>query len=197
MIYAGIHTYENKDVAERQKAAITEYAEKKHIKIDQWIVYDRTNCRLKLKKLQKGDTLLSAKLFRLGSDVYGIMKILQELLERGITVYSCEDALKFGNDIMSPAMAYCFGLAGDVARDVRSQLTQDGLELRRRAGKKLGRPRGSQNKKLLLSDRATEIRDLLKQGNSKAKIARLLNVDNATLLRFLKKNPAVQAEANA
>lgn len=28
MIYAGIHTYENKDVAERQKAAITEYAEK-------------------------------------------------------------------------------------------------------------------------------------------------------------------------
>lgn len=53
---------------------------------------------------------------------------------------------------------------------------------------------GSLNRRLLLSDRVDEIERLLAEGNSKSKIARLLNVDNATLNRFLKRISSGQKE---
>lgn len=193
MIYACVHIYKNQEVAVRQQASIKAYAEENAVSIDQWFSFDR-NGRKKLSVLRSGDVLLISKLFRLGSDVHEIMNTLRELLGRGVVICSCEDGLRLGDDMMTAVMSHCFKLAGEVAKDVRAQLTREALEIRKKSGKKLGRPLGSLNRRLLLSDRVDEIERLLAEGNSKSKIARLLNVDNATLNRFLKRISSGQKE---
>lgn len=81
--------------------------------------------------MRSGDVLLISKLFRLGSDVHEIMNTLRELLGRGVVICSCEDGLRLGDDMMTAVMSHCFKLAGEVAKDVRAQLTREALEIRK------------------------------------------------------------------
>lgn len=194
MIYAGVQTYANKEVSERQENSISAYALKNGLQIEQWLSFDKTERREKLTKLKKGDVLLTAKLFRLGGDVHEIMNALQDLLERGVVIYSCEDGLRLGDDMMTAVMSHCFKLAGEVVRDVRVQLTREALEIRRKSGKKLGRPAGSANKSYKLDGHVSELRRLLAQGFSSAGISRKFNVDVNTLKRYLKLHPELRHE---
>lgn len=192
MIYAGVQIYTNKEVSERQETSISSYARKNDMQIEEWLLFNKAECRKKLNKLKKGDVLLMAKLFRLGCDAHEIMRTLQELLDRGVEIRSCEDDLRFGNDMMTSVMSYCFGLAGDVARDVRALLTREALEIRKKSGKKMGRPAGSVNKSYKLDARAAELRRLLALGFSVSGISRRFNVNINTVRRYLKSHPEIR-----
>lgn len=194
MIYAEVHTYANKDVAERQKESIAAYAAANAIQIEKWLLFDKTDRREQLKKPENGDVLLTAKLFRLGGDVHEIMSTLQELLGRGVVICSCEDELCLGDDASSSVMFQSFKIAGDVAKDVRVRLTQEALEMRRQSGKKLGRPSGAANKGYKLDDYAREMRRLFAQGVSASEISRRVKVDINTLRRYLKLHPELRPE---
>ncbi|MGN1079417.1 MAG: recombinase family protein [Alphaproteobacteria bacterium] len=194
MIYAGVHTYANEAVLERQKSIITAYAAENALRIEEWLEFGEAERRKELNRPEKGDILLTAKLFRLGKDVREIMNALQELLERGVVVCSCEDGLCLDNEKSALDMPDCFKLAGEVARDVRARLTREALEMRRRAGKKLGRPAGSANKSYKLDEYAHELRGLLRKGDSISGISRRLDVDINTLRRYLKLHPELKPE---
>ena len=92
-----------------------------------------------------------------------------------------------GNDIQSKVMAFAFGLAAEIERNLISQRTKSSLDSLRANGKTLGRPISSQSKILKLSYNAEIIREMLDCGISKTRIARHFCVKTVTLRRFMER----------
>lgn len=84
-------------------------------------------------------------------------------------------------------MAFAFGLSSQIERDLISQRTKCSLDAKKAAGVKLGRPLGSESRKLKLSKNTKRIRDLLDKKMPKAQIARVMGVQKITLRRFIKR----------
>lgn len=147
MIYGYINITRNRDINKEQEKDILSFASGNHLEISGWLKIDFTDNANRLQKLKKDDVLIVSNLFRLGRDITGIMIILKDLMEKGITVYSAKDNLRLGNDMMASVMAYCFGLVASIARENRAQLTKEGLDTLKRSGRRLGRPSTSANKK--------------------------------------------------
>ena len=82
-------------------------------------------------------------------------------------------------------MAFAFGLAAEIERQLISQRTKSSLANIRASGKKLGRPPKAESKKLKLAKNTRRIQKLLQKGLSKSQIARILSVNRSTLRRFL------------
>lgn len=177
------------EIIERQRAAIADYAREHGVAIDNWVnagefVPDSLNA---------GDVLMVEKTFRLAKDVRLIALLLEKLLKSGVSVCSCADGLRFdGGCASSLATARLFGAVAQIAEELHSRLTKEGLQNVRRAGQVLGRPRGGRNKRLKLTERTEEIADLLANGWSRNKIAQHLHVHPATVNSFIQKNPRLR-----
>jgi DNA invertase Pin-like site-specific DNA recombinase len=78
-----------------------------------------------------------------------------------------------------------FSLFAEIERDLVSQRTTEALRALKRSGKRLGRPKG--HGKLILEDREDQVRKLLELQLSYSAISRMLRVDRATVLRFVKR----------
>jgi len=72
-----------------------------------------------------------------------IMTILNLLLEREVQVFTCKERFELGDNINSKILAFAFGLAAEIERQLISQRTKESLARLKAAGKKLGRPKGS------------------------------------------------------
>ena len=179
------------EIIERQRAAIADYALEHGVAIDNWVnagefVPDSLNA---------GDVLMVEKTFRLAKDVRLIALLLEKLLKSGVSVCSCADGLRFdGGCASSAATARLFGAVAQIAEELHSRLTKEGLQNVRRAGQVLGRPRGGCNKRLKLTERTEEIADLLANGWSRNKIAQRLHVHPATVNSFIQKNPRLREQ---
>lgn len=92
-----------------------------------------------------------------------------------------------GNDIQSKVLAFAFGLAAEIERNLISQRTKSSLANLKASGKKLGRPLAAESKKLKLSKNTKKIQKLLSKGVSKSQIARILGVQRSTLRRFIER----------
>ena len=181
---AFIQDYADVEVTARQRAAIAGYARNRGIEIDTWV----NASDFSIDSLRAGDELFVEKTFRLAKDVRSIAALLEALLSKSVIICSCEDGVRFGGEGESSAqMAYLFGMVAKIAEELRSQLTKEGLENAQAAGRTLGRPRGRLNKRSKLSDHADEIAELLHQGCSRNKIARILHVHPNTLKSFIQK----------
>ena len=135
--------------------------------------------------LQKGDTLIVTEISRLGRSLMEIMTILNLLLEHEIQVFTCKERFELGDNINSKVLAFAFGLAAEIERQLISQRTKESLARFKAAGKKLGRPKGSLRMSKLDTHEAT-IREYIGKGVSKASIAKILDVHPSTVTRFLK-----------
>ena len=82
-------------------------------------------------------------------------------------------------------MAFAFGLAAEIERNLISERTKSSLANIKAGGKKLGRPFSVQSRKLKLAKNTRRIYHLLKNGLSKSQIARIMGVQRMTLIRFL------------
>jgi len=177
------------EIAVRQRATISGYARNHGIKIDAWV----NASDFSADALSAGDMLLIEKTFRLAKDVRSIALLLENLLNRGVIICSCEDGLRLGDDCLSSGtVARLFGIVAKIAEDMHSRLTKEGLENAKEAGRVLGRPRGRLNGRTKLTGRDEEIADLLAKGCSRAKIARDLRVDPRTLNGFIQKRPELK-----
>ena len=85
-------------------------------------------------------------------------------------------------------MAFAFGLSAEIERNLISQRTKEALARKRAEGVILGRPKGRKSSpdKYKLSGKEVLISELLKNGTSQRKIAKLCKVDRNTLSRFIK-----------
>ncbi len=182
-----------KQTVDHQRYEIQEFAKKNHIQIDTWIE-ETISSRQALKRrklgrlldcLNAGDILISCEISRLGRSLLEIMHILETCLNKDCQVWTIKEHYRLGNDIQSKVMAFAFGLAAEIERNLISERTKSSLANIKAGGKKLGRPFSAQSRKLKLAKNTQRVGELLKNGFSKSQIARMMGVQRITLVRFL------------
>lgn len=83
-------------------------------------------------------------------------------------------------------MAFAFSISASIEKSLISARTKETLARLKNSGVKLGRPQGSKNKNLKLAGKEKEIKELLAQGVSKAKISKIYGVNRISLYHFIK-----------
>lgn len=139
-----------------------------------------------LDELQAGDTLVVSELSRLGRSMLECMEILSIASQEGINLYAVKGNWQLDGTIQSKIMAMAFAMAAEIERDLISQRTKEALAARRRAGKKLGRPKGSGKSKL--DKYRPEIEAFMANGATQKFIAERYGTTEANLSRWLKKH---------
>lgn len=196
MIYGYIRVSTDKQTMENQRFEIMNFANGTNIKIDKWIeetisgnmAVEKRKLGALLKKLNKGDILISSEISRLGRNLMMIMSILNICMQKGIHVWTIKDNYRLGNDINSKVLAFAFGLSAEIERNLISQRTKEALARKKNEGAVLGRPKGSKSTRTKLSGKEERIKEMLQEGISKSAIARRMKVSRITLLTFIKKN---------
>ena len=195
MIYGYIRVSSDKQTVENQRFEINNFCERENLKIDGWIeetisgtkAYNKRLLGILLKRVQKDDLIICAELSRLGRNLFMIMEILNICMSKECRVWTIKDNYRLGEDIQSKVLAFAFGLSAEIERNLISQRTKEALARKKAEGITLGRPKGrrSSPNKYKLSGKEVLISELLKNGTSQRKIAKLCKVDRNTLARFV------------
>ncbi len=196
MIYAYVRVSSEKQTWENQSFAIEEYEKLNNITVDKWIE-ETISSRKPLSKrvleqlletLQTGDSIIITEISRLARNLYELAAILQHAIDKGVDVISIKENYHFKNDIQSKVMAYTFGIASEIEREMISTRPKMCMVKLKQQNIKLGRPLGAKNKKLKLTKNTEKILKYLSQSVSQTQIAKRLDVDATTMCRFLKRN---------
>jgi DNA invertase Pin-like site-specific DNA recombinase len=139
-----------------------------------------------LEQLQAGDNLLVSELSRLRLSMLVIMEILSIASQRGTHIYAVKGNWQLDYSIQSKIIAMAFSMASEIERDLISQRTKEELAARKKAGMKLGRPRGVGKSKL--DQYLPEIDALLSNGSTQKFIAIRYKTTEANLSRWLKQH---------
>ena len=142
-----------------------------------------------LKQAKCGDTIICTEISRLGRTMQGIWAVMNVCINRGITIIAMKE--NYVLDINSPTSKFSlsvYAFTAETERKLISERTKEGLEARKRAGVKLGRPAGAKNKKYVLDDHREKIEKWLTKGVKKLEIARRLKVNVSTLYEWMKRN---------
>lgn len=179
-----------------QRNEITKFAQARGMTIDRWekeIISGR--CRKEdrnlghlLKSLKSGDSLIVTELSRLSRTLYDIMSVLNNCLERKITVYSTKDGYAFDDSINSKVLAFAFGLVAEIERNLISLRTREALATRRQAGIRLGRPANYRPKHRLLNEKRECIANLRNQGVSVKTICLRYGFSRSTFYKHWKES---------
>ena len=134
------------DHAQRIQVVITEFIE---IEISS----TKSNRERKIdeltSKLESGDLLLVAELSRLGRNMIETLNIINTLLERGVEIIFIRqpELSTYKNSHHVKLLLAIYSYFAESEREFISVRTKQGLIAAKAQGKKLGRPKGSQNRK--------------------------------------------------
>lgn len=193
MIYGYIRVSTDKQTVENQRFEISDFCKQQGLKIDAWIeetisgTIDPKKRELGklLKDVRQGDLIICSELSRLGRSLFMIMSILNLLMEKGAKIWTIKDGYRLGDDIQSKVLAFAFGLSAEIERQLISQRTKEALALRKKEGVKLGRPRGSANKKSKLEGTELAISVMIWAGTNVNQMAKLYGTHRNTVKRFI------------
>ncbi len=196
MIYGYIRVSTDKQTVENQRFEIKEFCKAKELIIDRWIeetisgtkeLKDRKLGKL-LKRLKKDDIMICTELSRLGRSLLMIMGVLNDCMKKEVQIWTIKDNFRLGDDINSKVLAFAFGLAAEIERNLISQRTKEALARKRAEGVILGRPKGRKSSRIKLTGKEKKIKELLRAGASYCAIARYLKVHRLTVSSFVKNN---------
>jgi DNA invertase Pin-like site-specific DNA recombinase len=115
-----------------------------------------------------------------------IMSILQTLMQKKAQLYTVKDNYILGDNIQSTVLAFAFGLAAQIERDMISMRTKEALARKKAEGVKLGHPHGFRCR---LNPKCAKRHDYivkeLDRGTMKSKIAKKCRVSKTTFYRYL------------
>ncbi len=137
-------------------------------------------------QLERGDHLIVSELSRLGRSMLECMEILSIASQKEINLYAVKGNWQLDNSIQSKIVAMAFSMAAEIERDLISQRTREALAAKKKAGIKLGRPRGTGKSKL--DQYRPEIEALLANGSTQKFIAQRYSTTEANLSRWMKKH---------
>jgi DNA invertase Pin-like site-specific DNA recombinase len=178
---------------EKNKFDILDLANKKGLGKVEW-VEETVSGRISWKErkiadvivqVQEGDNLIVSELSRLGRSMLECMEILSIATEKGVSVYAVKGDWQLDGSIQSKIMAMVFSMVAEIERDFISQRTKEALAAKRRAGVKLGRPKGTGKSKL--DQHRAEIEKLLANGSTQKHIAKRFGTTEANLSRWMKR----------
>lgn len=202
MIYGYIRVSTDKQDCENQKLGIESKASALGLCIDKYIEDAGISGTKEpeqralggcLKKLKPGDVIICSELSRLGRKLFMVMRILEHCMRIGACVYTVKDGYVLGDNIQSKVLAFAFGLSAEIERDLISQRTKEALAVRRAAGQRLGREKGSKNKKHKLDGQAEIIKKMLDSKTPKRKIAKKMKVSVSCIYKYLADNNEQQS----
>lgn len=154
MIYGYLRVSSDEQDVNSQKQGVEQFAKEHNWTIDKYITDegvsggkdpDKRNLGPLLKLMKKDDIIICSEISRLGRDLYMVMDILHFCMKTECVVYTVKDRFTLGNDIQSKVLAFAFGLAAEIERQMIQQRTREGLKLRMKQGVLLGRPIGRAN----------------------------------------------------
>lgn len=162
--------------------------EKSGIKVDFWFADEgvsgmthakqRPQFKALLSQIRNGETLVVAKLDRLGRDAQDVGATIKALAKRRIEVI----VLQLGKlDLTSPAgklMLSMLAAVAEMERDLLIERTQSGLARAKSEGKILGRPAKTTDKQ------RSEIKTMRKNGSSVSELSRTYSVSRASIMRI-------------
>ena len=139
-----------------------------------------------LEGLQEGDNLIVSELSRLGRSMLECMEILSIASQKEVNIYAVKGNWQLDQSIQSKIIAMAFAMAAEIERNLISQRTKEALLAKKRAGVKLGRPRGSGKSKL--DQYRPEIEALLANGSTQKFIASRYHTTEANLSNWMMKH---------
>jgi DNA invertase Pin-like site-specific DNA recombinase len=83
-----------------------------------------------LAEAKTGDLIVCSELSRLGRNMFMIMSILNLLMINGVKIRTIKDNYRLGDSIQAKILAFAFGLAAEIERDLISQRTKEALARR-------------------------------------------------------------------
>lgn len=191
MIYGYIRVSTDKQTVENQRFEIEKFCERNNLKINFWIeetisgtlTPEKRELGALLSKTKEGDLIICSELSRLGRSLFMIMSILNQIMEKGARVWTVKDGYRLGDDIQSKVLAFAFGLSAEIERNLISQRTREALALKRAQNIKLGRPKGSPNKKHLTDGLEFQIRTMRAWGMSVNHISKFVGISRTSVKR--------------
>lgn len=139
------------------------------------------------RRLRSGDVVIVSELSRLSRRIFTLCRLFEDLITRGVIVYSVKESFVLDDTPQAKMLIFCFGMAAEIEQRMISARTREALAYRRQQGIKLGRPVGSKTKKHKLDIYADKIALWLKKGISRRKIAKRCKVCDKTLRKWLRK----------
>lgn len=195
MIYAYLRVSTDAQDTENQRMGVEAKAQALGLTIDKYIIdngvsgtIDPSNRKFGklLKQAKSGDIIIVSEISRLGRRLFMLFRILETLLNNGVKVYSVKDGYALDNTLQSKVLAFAFGMAAEIERDMISQRTRESLARIKSSGRKLGREFGSKNKHHKLDGRESLIIRLKQSGLSNRQIAQKLRVSSTTINEFIR-----------
>lgn len=197
MVYGYLRVSTDEQDAQNQALGVKVKAEQLGLSISEWIEDNGVSgakepedrkLGIILKRMKPGDVIIASELSRLGRKTFMVMRILEYCMKNEVKVYTVKDGYELGDNIQSKVLAFAFGLASEIERDLISQRTKEALARKRAEGVILGRPKGSKGKQTKLSIYKSQIVKLIQNNISQCEIARMFGVHRHTVSVFLKDN---------
>lgn len=193
MVYGYIRVSSDKQTVENQRFEILNFCEKEGMTVDGWIEetvsgtksYDKRELGNLLNKVNKDDLIICSELSRLGRNLFMIMEILNQCMDKECRVWTIKDSYRLGDDIQSKVLAFAFGLSAEIERNLISQRTKEALARKKAEGVVLGRPKGRKSDRVKLSGKEEIIKDLREHGVTITEIAKIYKVNRNTVSSFI------------
>ena len=197
MIYAYLRVSTDAQDTENQRMGVEAKARSLGLTIDKYIIDDGISGTKEPEKralgsllsiLQKDDIVIVSELSRFGRRLFMLFRILENLLDKGVKVYSIKDGYTLDNSIQSKVLAFAFGMAAEIERDMIAKRTKEALNRKRANGIHIGRPKGGRNRFHKLDGNEDFIQSAMLAGRTKVEVSRRLNVSIPTLNKFIRDN---------
>lgn len=196
MIYGYLRVSSDEQDVNSQRQGVDGFATKREWKIDKYITDEgvsgakdpsKRNLGTLLKDVKEGDTIIVSEISRLGRDLFMVMEILHICMQRNVKVFSVKDGYELGDNIQSKVLAFAFGLAAEIERQMIRQRTKEGLRLRMKMGVLCGRPVGRKtaDDDLKYADWREKITQMYEWQMSSRQIAHVVGCDRNTVQRLI------------
>lgn len=195
MIYAYIRVSTDKQDSARQRRDCAALAAKKSQTIETWIEdtasggtpWSQRALGQWLDTAQTGDVLYITEVSRIARSLVGILTLMAAAHERGIAIHCAQPEITLDGSISSQVLAFAFGIAAQIERDLLRSRTRSALAARRAAGVVLGRPVGSTGRSKL-DQHADAIRAMVEAKVSDAAIGRTFKASRHTVSAWINRN---------
>lgn len=144
---------------------------------------DRPEWLKLLDEIQNGDTLIVWKLDRMGRSLHHLIKVVNDLIAKGVDIISLQDPLNT-TTAQGRLIFNMFASLAEFEKDLIRERTMAGLKSARARGRMGGRPKGlsEKAKKVACTAEALYIQNELKTDD----IAEQLGISKTTLYKYLR-----------